>query len=363
MQGITPYIEINTEAVEHNAKVVSGWCVSKGIDLWGVTKVARGDVKVATAMLRGGCIGLADSRIQNLKNLRQSFPEARLMCIRTPGNAQLVDLVGNVDISLQSDLGIIENIGRIAVNTGKTHSIILMMELGDLREGIPFDDYFDMFKKAIRIEGINVIGIGGILTCLSGVKPTEDNLGMLLKARDSISDELGIDVQMIAGGSSGVLPMLIDSSLPEGINEFHVGESIVLGTDALTGEPLHPDLRVDAFTFFAEVIECYRKPSKPEGKVVQKMTGEVPEFDDLGKRDRAILNFGLQDTNPAFLTPLKDGVTLIDASSDHAVADVEGVAGVKVGDILAFRPSYAGLLHMMDSEYVEKRYTEDLDGT
>jgi len=126
---------------------------------------------------------------------------------------------------------------------------------------------------------------------------------------------------------------------------------------------LHADLRTDTFTFYAEVIECYRKSSKPEGEVTQNVTGEVPEFEDVGKRKRAILNFGLQDTNPTFLTPLDDGVTLIDASSDHTVVDVEDARGVKVGDLLAFRPSYAGLLHIMDSHYVDKKYSGGRDGT
>lgn len=363
MWGTTPYLEIHTDAVEHNTNIVSEWCKRKGINLWGVTKVVTGEPRIARAMIRGGCVGLADSRIQNLKILREAFPGTRLMCIRAPGKAQRYDLVETVDISLQSDLGIIEEIGNIAVKMGKTHSVILMMELGDLREGVPFNNFFDAFKNAINIKGITIIGIGGVLSCLSGVKPNRKNLGQLLKMKDKVKHELGVNVPVIAGGSSGVLPMLIDSTLPEGINEFHVGESIVLGTDVLTRKQLHEDLRTDATTFYAEVIEVYRKPSKPDGEVMQNVNGIVPEFNDLGQRKRAILNFGLQDTNPALLTPLDVGVTLVATSSDHTVVDVEDACDVKVGDLLRFRPAYAGLLHLMNSHYVDKRYSGGQDGT
>ncbi len=355
MQEITPILEINLDKIAQNAEKIINICEKKGIDVWCVTKSFLADRRISEVLLKCGCKGLADSRIQNLLRLRESFPDAKLMSIRSPGFSSLEDLVKNVDVSLQTDISTINRISEIAEKYNKKHSIILLVELGDLREGIPKDQFLSVVQSSMNLNGIEVAGIGTTLTCLSGAMPTIENLGELLKINEQIKTELGVSFPIVAGGGSNVLPMVIDNSIPDGINELHVGESIVLGTNVLTREYI-PGFNIDTFKLVAEVIECYDKPSKPWGKFAQNAMGESPEFKDMGVRKRAILNVGKQDTIPSLLTPLDDGVVLIDASSDHMVVDVEDAGMIRTGCTLTFRPGYSALLHLMDSDYIIKRY-------
>jgi ornithine racemase len=362
MKETTPYLNIYLDKIQFNTEIISKECKSAGVDLWGVTKVVLGDPRIVGAMIAGGCVGLADSRVQNLEKLRKYFPNERLLCIRPPGINQFEKLVEVANISLQSDIDSIIKIGKIAEKIGKTHSIILLMELGDLREGIMPSDFIPTVKRIVGIPGIKLAGIGGILTCLSGVIPSGENLGQLVNMKIQIEKEFNIKIPVIAGGASNILPLLMNSQLPKGINEIHVGESIILGLDVLTRKPI-PELKTDTFELVTEVIECYKKPSLPKGNIAQNAMGETPKFEDKGIRKRAILNVGMQDTIPTLLTPLDDGVTLVNASSDHMVVDVEDAGMVKTGDTLRFRPGYSALLHLMDSEYIVKCYSGGKNGT
>ncbi|MEZ4812211.1 MAG: alanine racemase [Caldisericia bacterium] len=334
MSEKTPYIQINLDKIRENAERIMSLCKGKGIDLWCVTKSFLADKRISEVLLKCGCKGLCDSRIQNLFRLRENFPDAKLMSIRSPGFSFLEDLVKNVDVSLQTDISTINRISEIAGKLNKKHSIILLVELGDLREGIPKDEFLSVVQSTLKLDGVDVVGIGTTLTCLSGAIPTTENLGELLEMNKRLKNELAINLPIVAGGGSNVLPMLIDGELPGEINELHVGESIVLGTNVLTREFL-PGLNADTFELVAEVIECYDKPSKPWGKFSQNAMGENPEFKDMGVRKRAILNVGKQDTIPTFLTPLDDGVVLIDASSDHMVVDVEDAGMIRTGCTLS----------------------------
>jgi predicted amino acid racemase len=104
-----------------------------------------------------------------------------------------------------------------------------------------------------------------------------------------------------------------------------VGESILLGLNTLTREPLIPELALDTFTVRAPVIECLVKPSLPVGEVAQDAYGNKPTFVDRGPRRRAICQVGRQDVVPEGLTPLDPRVEVLGASSDHLVLDVEAL--------------------------------------
>jgi len=355
----TPYIEIHLDKIERNANYLSGICRKNGIDVWGVTKSTLGDPEVGKAMLSGGCVGLADSRVENLERLRKSLPDVKLLCIRPPGLSKLERMIDVSDVSLQSDLRIIEEISKFAISKNKKHRIIPMVELGDLREGFMPDDFLPALMRISKLEGVEIGGIGGVLTCLSGVAPSIENMTVLLNFARLAENEFGIRIDKIAGGATNTIPMVIDSTLPQGINEFHVGEGIVLGMDVLDRKPI-PGCETDTFVLGAEVIEVYEKPSVPTGEITQNVFGHSHDFVDKGMQKRAIINVGGQDTGNSLLTPIQDGVTLIDASSDHTVCDVTDVCEISVGDTLRFVPGYGALLHLMDSAYIEKRYIRKL---
>lgn len=55
------------------------------------------------------------------------------------------------------------------------------------------------------------------------------------------------------------------------------------------------------------------------------------------------------------LVPEMEGTTVIGASGDHTIVDVEDVKDtVKIGDIMTFRLKYSALLNLAESENVKK---------
>ena len=135
----------------------------------------------------------------------------------------------------------------------------------------------------------------------------------------------------------------------KGVNYLRLGESIYLGCDPLTRQPI-PGLFTDAFTLVAEVIESNTKPSVPTGDIYQNAFGKVPHFADKGLINRAILGIGMQDVAVSGLKPRLD-VEIIGASSDHIIVDTKNKK-IKVGTELEFDLNYAALLAAMTSPYV-----------
>lgn len=92
-----------------------------------------------------------------------------------PGQAESV--VEDVDISLNTEIETLEKLNYYASLQNKIHKIILMVEMGDLREGILPHDIFPFIKKVLDLPHLKIIGLGCNLACYEGIKP--DNRKML----------------------------------------------------------------------------------------------------------------------------------------------------------------------------------------
>jgi predicted amino acid racemase len=206
------------------------------------------------------------------------------------------------------------------------------------------------------VEGLDHVGVEGVgvnLACYGGVRPTRDNLGQLVDLAKAAEERLGRPLH-VSGGNSATLSMALAGSLPPEIDDLRVGESILLGVDTLTREPLL-DLHRDAFVLSAPVIECKVKPSVPVGEICQDAFGNRPVFAQRGDRRRAILAVGRQDTVPEVLHPVDHRIEVLGASSDHLVLDVEDLdRPPAIGDRVSFVPGYAALLQSFTSPYVDK---------
>jgi predicted amino acid racemase len=234
--------------------------------------------------------------------------------------------------------------------------VILMVDLGDLREGVWPDALPALARAAARLEGIRIAGLGTNLTCYGGVVPSEAHMHRFVALAEALEKELGRRLAWLSGGSSSALPMIAAGRMPARVNHVRVGEAILLGRETVAREPW-PGTSQDAFALHAEVVERQRKPSAPEGARTADAFGRQRHFEDRGPRERALLDIGREDVDVEGLTPLHPGVLVLGASSDYLVLDVtEARSAVRVGDELAFSLSYGALLAAMDSEYVDKRY-------
>lgn len=356
-----PRLLVDLSRIRRNAAAICGLCEQNGISVAGVVKGACGVLPVAKAALEGGCRQLASSRLSQLEALRASLPEVSTLLIRMPLPEDAPRVVRACDMSLNTEASTLSALSDAAVAAGVTHSVILMYELGDLREGVSGREaLISLAKVAEGLPGLRLAGVGGTLNDIYGVSPSRENLGELAGAFHAVEEALGRKLDILSGGSTTALPMLLKGELPPEINHLRIGEAILTGRDLpdLWGVQV-PGCGCDTLALEARIIETNGKPTRPWGLRSQNGFGEQPPLPpDRGLRRRAILDMGRCDVGDVSQLICPEGVTVIGASSDHLVVDVQERPGLRVGDSLTFRLFYQGMLYAFQSADVEKVYTE-----
>lgn len=357
-----PMLSVDLERITGNARGVVETCAKKGVDVWGVTKGMSAAPEIARALLDGGCVGLCDSRMKNMAHLRGSGVDAKLRLIRIAMPSEVRDVVSLADSSCQSEVSTIRLLDEAAREAGKVHEVILMIDMGDLREGFWPDDLSDTAPALRGLRGgVRIVGVGANFGCASGVMPTERKLRELVEIRDMMSELLRAPMPTISIGGTCCLHTIESGICPREINEIRIGEAILLGSDVGNGRLAIPWASQDALLLTAEVVERKVKPSLPIGPIGASAFGEVRHFEDRGMRTRALIALGGQDVDVSMLTPVEHGVEIVTCSSDHTILDVtehERAAGKKLepGDELHFTMTYKGMLDLSTSKYVNISY-------
>lgn len=335
---------------EHNIK----WTV--------VSKLLCGNRTYLDVLLKLGVKEVCDSRVTNLKRIKTLNPEVETAYIKPPPKRSIRKIVEYADVSFNTEYETIKLLSEAAVAQNKLHKVIIMIELGELREGVMREDFMEFYAKVFELPNIEVIGIGTNLTCMYGVLPNHDKLVQLCLYKELIEAKFNKKIPYVSGGSSVTIPLIFQELLPHGVNHFRVGETLFLGTDVYHNKPFD-QMHKDVFKLYAEIIELTEKPSVPMGELGYNLTGETKEFDSStrGTSYRAIIDLGLLDIESSHLIPVDDNVELVGESSDMIVVDLgENPKGHKVGDLLEFRMDYMGTLRVMNSVYVEKKLANEM---
>ena len=345
-----PRLEIRLDRIEQNARVLVARLGARGIGVTGVTKATLGSPEVAAALLRAGVSGLGDSRVENLAGLG---PGAHRTLLRSPMCSQAEEVVEHAEASCNTELDVLAALSAAAVARGRTHGVLLMVELGDLREGILPRDLEGVARRARGLPNLVVRGIGTNLACQSGAAPGEANMAELSALAAGVESALGARIDIVSGGNSANLDWAAATPDVGRVNDLRLGESILLGREPMHRRPV-PGLHLDAFTLIGEVIESKDKPSRAWGEINQTAFGATPAAPDRGTRGRAIVALGRQDADPEGLTP-PTGLEIAGASSDHLVLDA-GDARPAVGEEIGFGVNYSALLAAMTSPFVARSY-------
>jgi predicted amino acid racemase len=348
-----PRIEINLDKLIYNARKLTALFGSKGIHITAVTKGVCGSLIIANALLKSGIHSIGDSHIANIQKMREGGINAQFILLRSPMPSEVEQVVEFADVSLNSEISVIKLLADHATKRGITHRVILMVELGDLREGILPSDLELVVKETIDMHSIKLAGIGTNLACFGGVRPSEAKMRELSAIAGNLQRKLGINFEFVSGGNSANYQWFVSTPDVGHVNHLRIGEAILLGCDALTREQI-PGLYTDAFTLVAEVIEFKTKPSKPYGEIAQDAFGHIPVFKDKGNMRRAILALGRQDTDVSAIKP-RVKVNILGASSDHLILDIKEQS-LGVGAVVRFDVGYSALLRALMSPYVEKVY-------
>ncbi len=347
-----PRIEISLAQIRHNARMLSDLYGQKGISLMGVSKATLGDPAIAAAMIQGGVQFIADSRLENIQRMKLAGVSTQFVLLRT-ALSQAEAVIHHVDISLNTELETIRSLSHYAHLNQKIHRIILMVELGDLREGILPDDLSQVVKTVLALSSIELLGIGCNLACYGGIKPNQQKMQALSELVDALEKEFKIHLEVISGGNSANHEWYDSTSKVGRINNLRLGESILLGRETVNRTVI-PGLYTNAFKLIAEVIESKEKPSLPFGESCQDAFGQVPTFFDRGIRRRVIIALGRQDVLISGLSPGEE-MEILGASSDHLILDSHHQA-LAIGSEVKFNLDYGGLLSAMTSPFVQKQF-------
>lgn len=346
-----PRLEIDLDKIHHNACALVRRLALRGIAVMGVTKAALGSTSIANEMILAGVHGLGDSRLENITSMREAGILAHMTLIRSPMLSQVEQVAENVDLSFNTEIEVIRKLSNAAKKLGKVHGIALMVELGDLREGLLAGEVERTVALILKLPNLVLQGIGTNLACLNGVAPDKQKMSELSGLADSLEASFGITLDMVSGGNSANLQWALGEDDTERVNHLRLGEAILLGRETLHRQPIE-GLFTDAITLVAEVIESKSKPSQPWGKFAQTAFDDLPANKWQGCHLRSILALGRQDTDPMGLA-LPAGFSIRGASSDHLVVDC-GQHRLQIGSEMTFQLNYSALVRSMASPYVVK---------
>ena len=348
---IAPRLEIDLGKIQHNAHILVKRLAAKGISVTAVTKATLGSPEIAHALLQAGVKTLGDSRIENIIKMHHGGISVPMALIRAPMCSQVARVVKYTELSFNTELDVIRMLSVAAQKAKRIHGIVLMVELGDLREGILPNALNHTVREILHLPNIAIKGIGTNLACRSGVVPDSDNMDALSALANSIESTFGFPLDIVSGGNSANLGWALSGADPGRVNNLRLGESILLGCDPLHRQPIN-GLHSDAITLVAEVIESKLKPSQPWGTIAQNAFGIPPAPKTTGHIQQAILAIGRQDIDPSGLEP-PHGIEILEASSDHLVVRSSGFTH-PVGSEIEFQPNYSALLRAMTSPFVSK---------
>jgi len=351
------HIKLYRKRLEQNFNELEKIFSAESIE-WGiVTKLLCGNDQFLDEVIKLGNLELHDSRISNLKRIKKLNPNVQTVYIKPPAKRYIKNIVEFADVSLNTELDTIMLLNEEARKQSKDHKIIIMIELGDLREGVLGNDLVEFYEKIFKLSNIKIVGLGSNFNCLNGVMPSEDKLIQLSLYKSLLEAKFNKKIPFVSGGSTVVVPLIKKKSIPKSINHFRIGEALYFGQNLMTGKTF-TKMRDDVFELHAQIIELTKKPMVPFGEFGENPSGDTYELknEDQGVESyRAILDVGLLDVNPSFIIPQDQSIKILGASSDMLVLDLgKNPKDYMVGDDLKFNLKYMGALSLINSRYIEK---------
>lgn len=361
LQKEYPKITVDLKKLQHNIDAVVEKCAQKGIQVAGVVKGFNGLPAALPLFDASGCVSIASSRLEHLEDAKSAGCTKPLLCIRIPMLSEIPDLVRVTDMSLNSELAVIRAIERECEKQNRAHGVILMADLGDLREG--YWDKDELVRVAVEIEKsckhVKLLGVGTNLGCYGSIDATPDKMEELIRVAEMVEAAIGRKLEILSGGGTTSFPLVVTDTMPSRINHLRIGEGIEIARDLeelwkLDMSFLHQDI----FTLHAQIVEIKDKPSYPVGKIFVDCFGNQGSYIDRGIRKRAVAAVGKVDfTMDSALDPRLAGIEVLGASSDHLLLDIEeNKDALQVGDILEFDLHYSTVVYLTSSRYVRVEY-------
>ncbi len=329
----TPVLLFDLTKIEDNARALRA-AVPTHIACFGVTKGCGGLPKVAAAMLAGGVDGLADSRLSHLRALRAAFPQTPLMALRQPTRAETIGMVALDALIMVTDLEAAQALSSAAVAARTEQEIVLMVEVGEEREGIMPLHLLDRAKEIGALPGLGVAGLAINTGCRGGIPPSHEMMTTVDKLVELLEGN-GFHLRVVSAGNSSCWRLMEAGLLAKTANHIRVGEALLLGHETSENERL-AGFHTDAVRVRAEILEAANKLDAQKTSVV--------------------LAIGCQDIGAGHLVPVETGLKVRRVTSDHTVVEAPGDYQGRGGDVIEFSPSYLAMQALAASPYVTKAF-------
>lgn len=347
-------LTVDLAALRSNLELVERFCRTRRLALLWVTKVLQSRRDLLDALGPIPVTKIADVHAQNFSGLDPArFPERAVLRPRF-GDTRLVaeraTRVFLADPSLGQRLG--------ECRQGDPLEVTLMVEAGDLRDGVPWSDVAGVLRRLAKIQGLRVTGLGTNLGCLAGAVPDSGSLATLAEGLRRARRETGLALEAgVSVGGTVFWDSLVEGAIPEEIQELRVGEAPLFGWNTSLGTAL-AGLNPGVFRLDLEVLELWTKavsalPSGPSG---YNAFGERPVQTLTGDRRRAVLDGGENLAPRRALHSLRPGVALVGETHDYTVVDCHEAGELAPGDLLGFRPSYEAVARCFLSPFVELKW-------
>ena len=349
-----PQILVNLARLKHNIDFFRERCRSLNLELVGVLKSAHSISLLVSAFQHSGIAAMAFSRVGSLERISNILRDKPLL-IGLPSAAEAAEVVERCAASFNSEASTIQALARAAEEKGCRHGIYLMVDIGDLREGVPPKQATAALREFFPFLGekLTFLGLAANLGCASGTLPDEKNLFLLQQTAEEIENQLGLRVSKISVGGTVVFPWILKHQLPSRINQLRIGEGILCGHCPGYDVKLE-GLNDDVFLFRGKVLEYAEKVSPPPGSKGLDALGHPPSLGPSGLRKRAILDFGLIDTVSSGLVACLPGVRIVTSNSEYTIVDVtDCTEKIRVGNLLDFKTNYEAITQALASPFVE----------
>jgi len=349
-----PNLLINLPKLKHNIDFFQDFCSSINLELAGVLKSGHIDPLLLSFFQKSSIPVIAFSRIQPVKLISGSLKKKPLL-IGLPSPSEADEVVSLCSASFNSEVCTVQALAHAAAKSSCRHGIYLMVDIGDLREGVLPEETTASVREFIPLLGKNMtfLGLAANLGCASGTLPDIENLFLLHELAEEIESQLGIQVSKVSVGGTVVYPWMMKNPLPSRINQLRIGEGILCGHAPGYNLKLE-GLFDDVFLFQGKVLEFREKVSPPPGSRGLDALGHPPSLGPSGLRKRAILDFGLIDTISSGLAACLPGVRIVTSNSEYTIVDVTDCPEkIRVGNVLEFKTNYEAMTQALASPFVE----------
>lgn len=371
-----PELEINLDALAHNLRLVRHREQAWGFRFLPVLKMVASHPEIVAFLRRQGygCHGIADMTEHLLYGQEPPARAGRVLINLAPPDRtdDVVRLFERSSFSCEATFRALDAAARAA---GLHHEALLMVDIGDMREGIPQDEAPALLRavaaasqRAARGPGAHVAGIGVNLGCLYGTCPDEENMARLETLAARAGDLLGHALHRVSLGGTIFWNWFArrhghGPHLPPGcIMEFRMGDPLLLGWDMYRDQALlGGDFRQDIFRLTATVLEVTERDIRPPRQSVHNGRGLPADCPVLGKRLRALVDCGSLHTDVQGLTLPRTDWLITDFSGNYAVLDVSACPQAPVtGDHVRFIPSYWAVARTCRMPHIRKTIVHDI---